>query len=524
MADKILIPKDTPDWQAILSGVEQARDESEKFRDESETNAALTSGVDYVDDSLGDISSPSSGETALIFSNTEGKFYKYDGSSWNKIGPTVGSKVYFEVETVSELQSLKPGPNRIALVKGFNTLPGPGGFYWWDDGTDTSVIDGVTKIGSNVSGYGSNETNEGVWRLLDGIEVYGRTGQQERNPVYNANSGVGDSTDPFAGGLQDTIDEVEGSTEVKVGILRIRGDWDESIDIGGEWTITGGNFSTKLDASQDHTIDCQSSDVEIKDIWVNNRDDTGTYACINLGPETTLQNMDVEPQGSTTGPRTAILGQSANEVKIIGVNIQSYTGNPLAIEYINSSRVQIVNTGIQDGDLVLQGMERVEISNLQTEDEIRILSENESSRRINLSSVETQSDFIVTDLNNTDQRANGIVASALLVRGKTKLVHIWKSDIAGDFQGDLELGNGGLAINTTLRGHCRSNVLFDGASRCTFHGTIEGNIEFTTNSFKSIIYGSVEGDVTFASGSTQNKIYGNVNGTVTDNDGSNIVV
>jgi DNA-binding cell septation regulator SpoVG len=118
------------DGDGFLSDFEKARNESLQARDEAETNAALTSGVDYVTGDLSNISSPSSSEIALVFSGGSGEYYEYDGASWNQIGPTVSEKKYYEVETVSDLRNLSPTSNSVALVNGRNSPNGAGGGFW----------------------------------------------------------------------------------------------------------------------------------------------------------------------------------------------------------------------------------------------------------------------------------------------------------------------------------------------------------------------------------------------------------
>lgn len=98
---KILVPKDTPDWQQLLSDTESARDSAQSARDGAVTarddaqlarddaqNAAddlgALGGIDGTVQTTSDLPAASNNTDEFWYVVDEAAYYKSDGSSWNK--------------------------------------------------------------------------------------------------------------------------------------------------------------------------------------------------------------------------------------------------------------------------------------------------------------------------------------------------------------------------------------------------------------------------------------------------------
>jgi len=88
MADTILIPKDTPDWQQILSDVESARNTSQTARDEAKTQADISEifastsagGSDIYSSISNGLSNTSEGDYFAVRDNSTLEVYENDSS------------------------------------------------------------------------------------------------------------------------------------------------------------------------------------------------------------------------------------------------------------------------------------------------------------------------------------------------------------------------------------------------------------------------------------------------------------
>lgn len=87
MADTIKVPKDTPDWQSILSDVESAESSAKTARDDAQqavTDISELGGIDGTVQSFGDLPSAGSNSGEFWYVVDEHVYYKSDGSSWNQ--------------------------------------------------------------------------------------------------------------------------------------------------------------------------------------------------------------------------------------------------------------------------------------------------------------------------------------------------------------------------------------------------------------------------------------------------------
>jgi len=225
-------------------------------------------GVDYVVFSISerDNLNASSGETASVILSDRVEFYEYDGNSWTQKGPTIGGKRFFAVDTISDLKSLTPTPNTVAVVRGYHAPDGPGGgLFHWNAAADAATANGGTLIASTVSGYTDGDTNEGVWR-------------RQYSGMVNATwFGVrGDGVTDETANMQKAVDFCEGTSGPKLYIPP--GEYlIEQVQFGSYLTVEGAGWVTELrnnTATDDGMWTPKSNsavqnDVVFRDLWID---------------------------------------------------------------------------------------------------------------------------------------------------------------------------------------------------------------------------------------------------------------
>jgi len=105
------------------------------------------------------------------------------------------------VQSVDDLRSVKPDPNRVILVKGYNTAgDGGGGLFWWKGSADAATANGGTTIASTVTDYTDGDEDEGLWKRVYSGNLH---------PAYWGAKGDNVTDDRAA--IQSAIDAAQGS-------------------------------------------------------------------------------------------------------------------------------------------------------------------------------------------------------------------------------------------------------------------------------------------------------------------------
>jgi hypothetical protein len=308
MADQIIIPKDTPDWQQILSDTESARNES-KLAEQGAKNAR-DDAEDIATDiqSFGGIDGTVRSESDLPSSKGSDEFYYI-----------VDTSLYYQDTGVGDIQGgwekIRPG---------------------WENASNLSS--GTVPDGQHIS-------------------------KSRDDVVFHANPRYGYSS------IQNALDDLANGTYGR-GVVKVwpndadinSNPWNERLvfkEAGVELSgVTHNSPERIIHDGSGHTINGDEEDCYITNLWIDHTGNGSSYDAIHLtGNEARLENIgndfaeryvvymefvnefvltDMELQGGGVG---AIRVETADSGSISGLDLHTNPNHGLVLDNMNNSYV-----------------------------------------------------------------------------------------------------------------------------------------------------------------------------------------